>query len=106
DEMAREIDNEIRNIIEDAHGRARGILTEHRDDLDRLSEILLRRETIEREEFLGLVSGQAEADVFRAKDEKAASDRASAEREQQAARPPRGPPATPPPTPGTALPEA
>jgi cell division protease FtsH len=105
DEMAREIDNEIRSIIEGAHGRARGILTEHREDLDRLSEILLRRETIEREEFLGLVSGRPEDDVFRSKDEKAAADRATAEREQQADQQPRRLPVTPPPAPGTPLPE-
>ena len=31
DEIAREIDDEIRRIIEDAHQRARDILTEQRD---------------------------------------------------------------------------
>ncbi|HWH15077.1 MAG TPA: ATP-dependent zinc metalloprotease FtsH [Miltoncostaeaceae bacterium] len=69
DETAREIDAEIRRIIEDAHQRARDILVEHRDDLEGLSQILLRRETIDREEFVALLAGATEEDVFRAKDE-------------------------------------
>ena len=55
DDMARTIDSEIRRIIEEAHQRARDILVEHRADLESLSGILLRRETIEREEFLALL---------------------------------------------------
>ena len=34
DEIAREIDDEVRRIIEAAHQRARDILTEHQHDLD------------------------------------------------------------------------
>jgi cell division protease FtsH len=65
DEIAREIDAEIRRIIEEAHQRARDILVEHRADLDTLSDVLLRRETIEREEFIALLEGVPEAEVFR-----------------------------------------
>jgi cell division protease FtsH len=72
DDLARTIDSEIRRIIEEAHQRARDILVEHRADLENLSQILLKRETIEREEFLGLLAGGAEADVFAAKDARAA----------------------------------
>jgi len=36
-----------------------------REDLDRLSEILLRRETIEREEFLGLIEATRVGKTFR-----------------------------------------
>ena len=52
DEIAREIDDEIRRIVEAAHQRAKDILTEHRE-LARasISEILVKRETIEKEEF-------------------------------------------------------
>jgi cell division protease FtsH len=104
DEMAREIDAEISRIIESAHVRARSILEERREQLDTLSEILLRRETIEREEFLGLLDGQAEDDVFRAKDEREAQARAEAERELNEEE--RVKPATPPPTTGPAVPES
>ena len=64
DEIAREIDDEIRRIVEIAHSGATRILEEHREQLDRISRILLDRETIEREEFLALLDGREEEDVF------------------------------------------
>jgi len=64
DEIAREIDDEVRRIIEGAHQRARTILGEQRERLDRISQILLRRETIEKEQFEKLLEGLPEVDVF------------------------------------------
>ena len=64
DEIAREIDDEIRRIVEAAHVQAKEILNGHRDDLEKLSEILVKRETIEKEQFEALLSGQTEEDVF------------------------------------------
>ena len=64
DEIAREIDDEVRQIIEGAHERARAILGEQRERLDRISQILLRRETIEKEQFEKLLADATEADVF------------------------------------------
>ena len=55
DEIAREIDDEIRRIVEAAHQRAKDILTEHRDALETISKILVKRETIEKEEFEALL---------------------------------------------------
>jgi cell division protease FtsH len=63
-DIAREIDNEIRRVVESAHQRAKDILTEHRDRLDTISEILIRRETIERAEFAALLDGKSESEVF------------------------------------------
>jgi cell division protease FtsH len=82
DDLARTIDSEIRRIIEEAHQVARDILVEHRAQLEELSQILLRRETIEREEFLALLSGSSEAEVFRAKDERARAKLADQEAER------------------------
>jgi len=64
DEIAREIDDEIRRIVEEAHQTARSVLTDRRDNLDRLSRLLLEHETIEREEFEALLAGASEDDVF------------------------------------------
>jgi cell division protease FtsH len=64
DEIAREIDDEIRRIIESAHQVARDILTTHRQSLETISRVLLKRETIESEEFEGLLAGKSEQDVF------------------------------------------
>jgi len=64
DEIAREIDDEIRRVVEAAHQRARDILTEHRESLNLISEILVRRETIEKAEFEALINGKSEEEVF------------------------------------------
>jgi cell division protease FtsH len=64
DEIAREIDDEIRRIVEAAHQQARDILLDKQGELQRISEILLARETIEREEFEALLAGRSEEDVF------------------------------------------
>jgi cell division protease FtsH len=64
DEVAREIDDEIRRIVEEAHQTARQVLEDHRERLDLVSDILLRRETIEREQFIELLEGKTEEQVF------------------------------------------
>ncbi len=64
DEIAREIDDEIRRIVEAAHVQAKDLLAERRASLEKLSEILVKRETIEREQFEALLSGQTEEEVF------------------------------------------
>jgi cell division protease FtsH len=64
DEIAREIDDEIRRIVEEAHQTARQVLEDHRESLDMTSEILLKRETIEREQFIELLAGKTEDEVF------------------------------------------
>jgi cell division protease FtsH len=64
DEIAREIDDEIRRIVESAHQQAKDILAERRSSLEKLSEILVKRETIEREQFEALLAGGSEEEVF------------------------------------------
>jgi cell division protease FtsH len=64
DEIAREIDDEIRRIVESAHIQAKEILTTYRTSLGKLSEILIKRETIEREQFEALLEDQTELEVF------------------------------------------
>jgi cell division protease FtsH len=64
DEIAREIDDEIRRIVEAAHVQAKEILTTQKENLKKLSEILIKRETIEKEQFEALLQGGTEEDVF------------------------------------------
>ena len=64
DEIAREIDDEIRRIVEEAHERARAVLVERDEALQRISKILVERETIDRDQFLRLLDGEAEESVF------------------------------------------
>jgi cell division protease FtsH len=64
DEIAREIDDEIRRIVESAHQTAKGLLGERRDDLERVSKLLLERETIDAKQFVALLDGKAPEEVF------------------------------------------
>ncbi len=64
DEIAREIDDEIRRIVEDAHQTAKDLLTEKRAELDTISKILLERETIDAEQFVALLDGKPEGEIF------------------------------------------
>jgi cell division protease FtsH len=64
EEIAREIDDEIRRVIEEAHGLAIQVLKEHMDHLNRLSGILIERETIDKDQFERLLAGETEAQVF------------------------------------------
>ena len=62
DEIAREIDDEIRRIIEEGHELAPRVLREHIDDLHRISQILIERETIDKDQFERLLAGEHEDD--------------------------------------------
>ncbi len=64
EEMAREIDDEIRRVIEEAHERARGVLREHMEELHKISELLIERETIDKDQFERLLAGEAPETVF------------------------------------------
>src|SRR5437660_6127890 len=64
EEVAREIDDEIRRIIEEAHEHATQVLKEHSDELHRISAILIERETIDKDQFERLLAGEAEESVF------------------------------------------
>jgi len=69
DEIAREIDDEIRRIVEEAHQTAKDILGENREQLDRISNILLERETIDAVQFARLLAGASEEEVFGSEEE-------------------------------------
>jgi cell division protease FtsH len=64
EEIAREIDDEIRRVIEEAHERALSVLREHMDDLQQISKLLIERETIDKDQFERLLAGEAPEGVF------------------------------------------
>jgi cell division protease FtsH len=99
DEIAREIDDEIRRIVESAHQTAKDLLTDNREGLDRISRILLERETIDSEQFVALLEGKDEDEVF-AEEEEAEPPPEPAPEPERAQR--EGPVAQPRPRPGFA----
>jgi cell division protease FtsH len=64
EEIAREIDDEIRRVIEEAHELALAVLREHMDELHKISAILIERETIDKDQFERLLAGEDEVAVF------------------------------------------
>ena len=64
EEVAKEIDDEIRRVIEEGHDTANRVLREHMDVLHQLSAILIERETLDKDQFERLLAGEAEESVF------------------------------------------
>nr|WP_272504197.1 ATP-dependent zinc metalloprotease FtsH [Salinibacter ruber] len=60
DDTAREVDEEIRRISEDAFQRAVDTLTEHREAFDQLAEMLIEREEVPGKDVLNLVNGDTD----------------------------------------------
>ncbi len=56
DQVAEEIDQEVRTIIDQAYDRARAILISYRQRLETVAQRLIEIETIERKEFEALVA--------------------------------------------------
>jgi cell division protease FtsH len=58
EETAAIIDEEVKRLIDDSHDYSIELLTGHKDLLIKISEVLIERETLDREEFLKLLEGQ------------------------------------------------
>ena len=56
---AVEIDNEIRRIVQENYERARQVLSRHQEELTRLAEALLERETMDGAEIRSMIFGES-----------------------------------------------
>ncbi len=96
EEIAKEIDDEIRRVIEEAHQSAHAVLRAHMDELHRLAAILIERETIDKDQYERLLAGEAEESVFPEEVPEVAEPEADAEKRPKLKPQPR-------PIPGTAM---
>lgn len=64
DKTASEIDDEISRIISEAYNKAKNLLSENLDTLIRVSDVLLEKETIDREEFLRIFNNEENPNAF------------------------------------------
>jgi cell division protease FtsH len=87
DETAQKIDAEIRRVVDEAYGMASKLLTEHREELDKIALLLIDKETIDREEFDALVAGDDPEEVFKARDEARLRKAAESKRVQRQKKP-------------------
>jgi cell division protease FtsH len=58
DETAREIDREVRLLVDEQYDLCRRLITENRDKLDRVAEALLERETLDSSEIDAAMGGR------------------------------------------------
>ncbi len=89
EEIAREIDDEIRRVIEEAHELAITVLREHMDELHQITELLIERETIDKDQFERLLAGESPESVFAEPEAPAASPDAEPDRKPRAEPKPR-----------------
>lgn len=59
EEVSKDIDNEVKKLVFDAHARVKGILEENKDRLETLAKLLLEKEVIEGEELRKIISETA-----------------------------------------------
>jgi cell division protease FtsH len=57
DEIAYEIDKEVRSLVDEAYEKAKEILTTYKDKLIEISELLIERETLDAADFEALFDG-------------------------------------------------
>lgn len=79
EQTARDIDDEVRAIIDKAYAMAENVLTEHRDGMVRLAELLLEREVVFTEDVENIF-GKRKKDVER---ERIEAERLAAMREDE-----------------------
>jgi cell division protease FtsH len=103
-EIAYEIDKEVSRLIDDAYEKARMILTERKAQLDLMADVLVERETVDREELEALLENKwdeflrEEAAKKEAQPptpeapEEPGSERAATEPDRRAETPPSAPP--------------
>jgi cell division protease FtsH len=60
EQVAYEIDKEIRKLVDNAYEKAMGILTTHKDQLDLIAKNLIERETLNKEELEELLKDRKE----------------------------------------------
>jgi cell division protease FtsH len=89
DEIARDIDGEIRRIVENAHQTAKSVLSEKNAELERISKLLLERETIDADEFVALLEGKTEEEAFKDDEEEPTGPAEPAPEPERAPRPAR-----------------
>ena len=64
-QVAFEIDQEVRKIVNECHDKAKDIINAHRDELERIAAALIEYETLTAEQIQKVVNGESIEDDFR-----------------------------------------
>jgi cell division protease FtsH len=82
EETARSIDDEVRRILDEAYTCAREIIEQNNDKINAMADLLLEKETIYAEDIEPILGPSAQS--LKAKAEKAESEKANAQANEQA----------------------
>ena len=63
--LAAKVDEEVRSILDAQYSRARTVISENMEALDRVSEMLIEFERVTGEEFAAVFNGSAAADILK-----------------------------------------
>jgi len=80
--LAAKVDNEIRTILEEQYERARVIINDHLEALDRVSEMLIEFERVTGEEFEAVFNGQNATELLKKAAQKRKRKKAQAKAEE------------------------
>ena len=84
-EIAFEIDKEVRRLIDEAYETAYRILTERRELLDQMADVLVERETVDKDELEALLEGRWEQFLEEAQKREAEEAKAAKRKSRAAA---------------------
>lgn len=84
EKMSELIDNEIKRIIDEAQNKAKEILTEHREILDKMANYLIERETLMGEDIELIIQGKPLGPVVKDNPERLEEEKKAAEQEKTA----------------------
>lgn len=60
EEMAKQIDHEVRDLILSAYERTKNLLIQHRDELEKLAQLLLEKEVVDKDDLEKLLGKRGE----------------------------------------------
>ena len=73
-QVAFEIDQEVRKIVNECHDKAKEVINAHRTELERIAEALMEYETLTAEQIQKVVNGESIAEEFAYKKEAAPAE--------------------------------
>jgi cell division protease FtsH len=73
-QVAFEIDQEVRKIVNECHDKAKEVINAHRVELERIAEALMEYETLTAEQIQKVVNGESIAEEFAYKKEAAPAE--------------------------------
>ena len=65
EDTAKAIDAEVRKLLNEAHDQAKGIIEQHRDQVELMTQMLIEFETLDRDDVLEIMNGKWDADKKR-----------------------------------------